>query len=272
MIFTYPKHKTSKRIYWKPDDRKMVVPQNSRPITNKSTPTESAAFMSPHGKARPLKQYRKQLQPYYSNKSSKVDLSRVNVPNGAIKTSNACNVAENIIQEYIVPQSPVCLDMECSVKENDKSKIRRSASTVIDRNYHSSTSSYLKSKCRSYSQKSMPSKVKDESKNSYYMTNCSNDKCSTIHDLNNKKYYCQGAVSSSNRLLRLKNETINKNAASLKSKYGDYTSNACNYANNVQYSEIYIKKDNDNSNQCREKIVYPQNFSRGKTGKRSLCK
>ena len=53
------------------------------------------------------------------------------------------------------------------------------------------------------------------------MSSCSNNKCNkTIYKPNNKKFSTQGSVQSSTRLLRLKNDTINKNGASFRTAFG----------------------------------------------------
>ena len=51
----------------------------------------------------------------------------------------------------------------------------------------------------------------------------------TIFKPNNRQYSCQGAVDSSTRLDRLKQTTVNKNAASLKAAFGSEGASACAY-------------------------------------------
>jgi hypothetical protein len=51
----------------------------------------------------------------------------------------------------------------------------------------------------------------------------------TIFKPNNRQYACQGAVDSSTRLDRLKQTTVNKNAASLKAAFGSEGASACAY-------------------------------------------
>lgn len=57
---------------------------------------------------------------------------------------------------------------------------------------------------------------------------------------NNQQFWQQGATSSSNRLLRLKTNTINKNAVSIGKKFGSESTSALNY--NARSDSSFINK------------------------------
>jgi len=69
---------------------------------------------------------------------------------------------------------------------------------------------------------------------------CYQEKVTTIYKPSNRKFAVQGAVSSSNRLLRLKVDTITKNGSSFRSAYGDAAANAGRYRAS-QNSPYFIK-------------------------------
>lgn len=242
MNFTY----RQRQVSWKPNYRTKAVPKTSKPNTNKHyIDDDNSTFESPFGTARPLKQYRKQIQPYYKTASgNSVSVNRVDAPNGDSYTSS--ETCDNIIYDYVIRKPSPCLgDKFGNVCRGGSNHITRPGKTVIDKTYHTTMSSYLKSKCSTYSQKSLVSDKIDGEENAYKMTNCTDSKCSkTYYKPNNSKFKTQGAVSSSNRLLELKYNTIKKNAASLKNTYGTAARNASTYSNNLR--SVYSEKSKDN--------------------------
>jgi len=79
--------------------------------------------------------------------------------------------------------------------KTDKQKIRYLANTNLSKNYYSTMTEYLKSKNQTFTQKQQE----------YFDLSC----CKiSYYKKNNQPFGVQGAVSSSNRLLRLKYNTI----------------------------------------------------------------
>lgn len=141
---------------------------------------------------------------------------------------------------------------------NPQNNIIRSASTLLSKAYYSTHASYLKSRCNTYDQNI--SIVPNQNVN-YYDANgnllwpnnnpngpqvyttidqynprstqtCNGGqqiKQTVIYKPNNKQFGTQGAVTSSTRLDKLKLDTVNKNAASLRDAFGNEGSSACAY-------------------------------------------
>ena len=267
MIYT---NKQKKVIIWKPNNRQLIVSKNSRPYTNGNyNNIDPNDFQSAFSRPRPLKHYRKQLFPYFNSSSKQISLDNVNGPNGSYYTQaeyffNGCNQGDNTntITDYILDKPDVCngnkYDNKC--KGGNTNVYYRQGTTVTSKNYYQTTKSYLYNKCKTFEQKSKNGIKIDN--NSYKTTNCSNDKCNkTIYKPNNVKFANQGSVTSSTRLLRLKNDTINKNGASFRSAFGSQSSNAGKYKNSIRNESIYFDKDKySNNNNCSITNQYPQNF------------
>lgn len=266
MIFTYSK----KQVQWKPNSYNNVVPKNSKPLTNKNyDENDNNAFYSPFGKARPMKHYRKQIKPFYVTKSGNaVSSSRIDAPNGTQKSVTLdCNENSNFVVDFIVDTSKPCIGTKFdNVCKGGTTTVRRPGKTVLDKNYHTTTSSYLKSKCVSYNQRSVTASKVDGEDYAYNMTNCNSSSCNkTYYKPSNAKYHTQGAVSSSCRLLDLKVNTITKNANSVKDVYGVATANALNYTNSEK--NVITLKAKDNMTVCNNKITYPLNMRSNRSNK-----
>lgn len=152
------------------------------------------------------------------------------------------------------------------IASNPESNIIRSGMTEKNINSQSeteaptkkfsfSTQQYLRSKCRSFDQrltgrlnpgtlyvseddgcciKPVPYSNSDSGSQVRLSTNCPDETCDgnpvkIIVKPNNRQFFQQGAVSSSSRLERLKLNTINKAASSLKKEYGSSAANAAKY-------------------------------------------
>ena len=126
--------------------------------------------------------------------------------------------------DYVIVEPQPCngIKFEGGVCKGGNTNVKRTATTNINKNYSVSYNTYLQKKCKTFKQKSNIGSSIDSDKNSYKITNCNTDKCNkTYYKPNNPNFSQQGAVSSSNRLLRLKNNTINQNGASFKTAFAE---------------------------------------------------
>jgi len=140
---------------------------------------------------------------------------------------------------------------------NPQNNVIKSASTLLSRAYYSDTTGYLKSRCKTYQQNASinqkggvtymtPDKqhiwaTSSATGSQVYQTNdiykprvnphpCGSSGASTvIFKPNNYQYSVQGAVDSSTRIEKLKLNTINTNATSLRNAFGNEAASACRF-------------------------------------------
>lgn len=133
------------------------------------------------------------------------------------------------------------------------SNIIKSGKTKLNKNYYTTTKAYLYARCQTFDQKATPEKragityidangypvyPSDSATGSqvYNTANCSTvcegtgKRVSTIYKPNNTNYAVQGAVDSSTRMMRLRQQAMNKNGASFASAYGAAAANAGKYS------------------------------------------
>lgn len=133
------------------------------------------------------------------------------------------------------------------------SNIIKTGVTKLNKNYYTSTKAYLYARCQTFDQKATPVKragityidanghpvyPSDSATGSqvYNTANCSTvcegtgKRVSTIYKPNNTNYAVQGAVDSSTRMMRLRQQAMNKNGASFASAYGAAAANAGKYS------------------------------------------
>ena len=258
---------SSSYIKWKGLVLTSIVPRNSRPPSNSDNLTN---YSSPFGKARPLKHWRKQLNPPLSSRSSRTTLARINAPGGSItRNSNSCLTCgeDNVAQ--IKTEIGKVLTSNCTYSRDDdgtciSKKIRRSASTTISPTYYTSNSGYLHSRGKTYNQKiKITSEDTDSSiSNSYFVGNTNYKTCvdggvttykkaTTIYKPSNSGFAVQGAVSAGDRLTRLKYNTITRNGASFKSAFGSQAANAGRYHGSTA-APYFVKSKID---KCYKKYI-----------------
>ena len=140
---------------------------------------------------------------------------------------------------------------------NTQNNVIKSASTLLSRAYYSDTTGYLKSRCKTYQQNASINRTSgvtylspdgqhiwatsSANGSQVYQTNdiykprvnphaCGGSGASTvIFKPNNYQYSVQGAVDSSTRIEKLKLNTINTNANSLRSAFGNEAASACRF-------------------------------------------
>jgi hypothetical protein len=141
---------------------------------------------------------------------------------------------------------------------NPQNNVIRSASTLLSRAYYSDTTGYLKSRCKTYQQNASINRAANVQYTGadkellwptssatgpqVYRTNdtyqprvnpyaCDNTggASTVIFKPNNRQYSVQGAVDSSTRIEKLKLNTINTNANSLRTAFGNEAASACRF-------------------------------------------
>ena len=139
-----------------------------------------------------------------------------------------------------------------------QANVIKPATTLLSKAYYTTHEAYMKSRTNTYEQKLLTVPIQGHNADYYsadgqlkwpsdsptgsqvYATTeqynpqstrtCNGRKAGTaIFKPNNRQYSCQGAVDSSTRLDRLKQTTVNKNAASLKAAFGAEGASACAY-------------------------------------------
>ena len=143
---------------------------------------------------------------------------------------------------------------------NPQNNVIKSASSLLSRAYYSDTTGYLKSRCKTYQQNASINRTSgvtylgpngqhiwatsSANGSQVYQTNdiynprvnphaCGGSGASgastVIFKPNNYQYSVQGAVDSSTRIEKLKLNTINTNANSLRSAFGNEAASACKF-------------------------------------------
>ena len=141
---------------------------------------------------------------------------------------------------------------------NPQTNVIRSASTLLSRAYYSDTTGYLKSRCKTYQQNASINRAANvtytgtdkellwptssatgpqvyRTNDTYqprvnpYACNNTGGASTVIFKPNNRQYSVQGAVDSSTRIEKLKLNTINTNANSLRSAFGNEAASACRF-------------------------------------------
>ena len=179
-----------------------------------------------HGRARPIQHYRKQLMP--SSSSGRVSNSAVgmpmDIPGGSSVTlaSDVCLALSTKVND-----GDHCINKACV----DGSDVRRTsekkyyaATTKLSKNYYTDSRAYLRSRCKTFDQNS---KIKKVANDQFQSTSCYNvvkkDGITIIHRCGSKTVVYKpkgpGAVSSSSRLLRLKENTLENNDPNISRRY-----------------------------------------------------
>ena len=192
MLFTY-KDKGPATVF--------TYPSNQRPMTKYNS------IPNIPGKPNPIKHWRKQIEPSVS-KNLIQSHPTIQALENSVKTenSNLCKSYDDI--DYIdtcngVPGSNPCV--------TGSFEIRRSANTIINKEFCWNNKQYLQSRCKTYDQNQTLGTHVDGSK--YYSGSCTTDASGNvckpvIYKPNNKQFKQQGGVSSSSRIAKLKYDTI----------------------------------------------------------------
>ena len=274
-----------------------VVPTNSRPRVNGAS-DDPSLFTSAFGRARPLKQYRKQLQPNPNSGKSRVSYSAFERPGGSVylgEENVKCHTGDDdcetgIVKNYIEQQPfcKVCYKSNCTSCSVGVTHIIRSGLTDKKdpkQKYYHDRKAYLQSRCLTYQQKlsvnpregvtyvdsngkPLPPSDSYTGSQVFNAQNCGND-CDTgstkprvtIYKPSNSTFAVQGAVSSGSRIARLKYNTITRNGASFRSAFGQSAANAGRYRGDGN-AAYFVKSKN---NVCKQGVYR-------RTGKKTACK
>jgi hypothetical protein len=244
---------------WKSNKQVFVnaVPTWSRPMTNGSNPADTDEIQGSancwYPSSRPLKHWRKQLQPRAESGGGRAGVGvPMCIPGGSVtlKQPKDCCKESYILSEYVGKVLPGGANGSCC----KQSQIITSATTVLDKTYYTDSRAYLRARTKTYIQNLSGSKIEsisyeDEAGDRLWPTvtdgpqnraklECG-DICSNnlVYKPNNSVFSQQGAVSSSTRLDRLRLNTIKKNAHSMKKDFG---TNTAKYSGS--YSAPYFLK------------------------------
>jgi hypothetical protein len=205
-------------------------------------------------RALPAKLYRKELA---TSNSRMVSINTMLQPGGAIKTdiqSGACttldiNLTNNTTE---TDKHAVYSENPCYIPAHDALNRVRSAKKMQP-GYNSSASQYLVNKGITFKQQQV-THARDSG--DYYVpggsNTCLSDKpCSTtIYKPSNKKFGCQGGVSSAARLDRLKYDTITTVAGQATTSLGQAAANAMAYRSSLSQQGMTMK----------DKLGYPHKY------------
>jgi hypothetical protein len=216
MLYTYGKGGEQKRS---------IYPVNSRASTNKD---DLSVIQLQSGKPNPIKHWRKQLQPYYANNSTKVTISDVENPS-TTTISSISECQNNAIYTQVI-STPNCdgINTETGCK-GGTANIRRSGSTIYGPNYCSSTRQYLQRRCKSFEQNMMVGKVVNADKNTYLSTQGDNNTC-IVYKTNNGTFNTIDSVVASNFISKRRTDAINQNKYNPNKKLEQSCVLSCNQA------------------------------------------
>ena len=245
-----------------------TVPTNSNPMS-----IEKNTSMKYTGKANPINHWRKQLIPAQglSSSSTKVNVSQVmDRPGGSNHlVSNPSLDCENCLtnmKNYISKEK----NNPCTY---NPARITRSASTKINKNYYTTSKAYLKSRTRLHDQnQTIIASTKNESGTHYNSVYCSDiSDCYSnkqiIYKPNNSGFSKEGAVTSSNRIVKLKYDTIQK----INNKNECCDKNALQYRGNAEAPYYLKSKMNLPANQCLTKRSIDGRQPKGGVGIHTVC-
>lgn len=255
---------TNSIVKWKTNTNTSINGSWSRPFNNSDNFTNSGTEF----KARPIKHWRKQLFPRDGALTNRNNVMSMDVPGGNSFTNlNGCNNNVAFTEENVIKNK----NENCCTNTN----ITRRSSTNLNKNYYTDSRAYLKSRCKTF-QQNLSGNTNNNSDNfdsdgnqlwpnddnngpqvkyiGNSNTNCSdedNNRCTLIYKPNNRNFATQGAVSSGERLLRLKLNTVNKNGASFLTAYGSAGANAGKYHGTSEGPYFLKSKENKCTNYHR---------------------
>ncbi len=214
---------------WKGTSTNSAVPVLSKPDPDATGP----AF-----KARPINHYRKRLTGTSVVGRAGVGMP-MDTPGGTTHLgTTTCSDGTYVVKENIANDSSCVIDISCNHI--------KSASTNLKRTYYTDSRAYLRAKCKTYQQNTMIGDKKSGKTNAYDATSCYDSNCTNkeiIYKPSNSGFATQGAVSSGSRLLKLKVDTVTRNANSF-SAYGHAAQNAGRY--NGSSTAPYFLKSKEN--------------------------
>ena len=232
----------------------LITSGNIRPFTNKDPTNDSFAGF---GLPRPMKHYRRgttinstSSRQVASSTSGHMVSQLIDTPGGFVVKSGSNKIEDcenfrgtelvsdwqpikNLTQKMQPGMVPCDQDNKPLCSQETKAKmISRGASTLIKKNYYTTSSDLLYSRCKTFDQNAFNFKSKVPGEIDTYYPNCSSQRPCTaevIYKPSNQGFAKQGAVSSSTRILALQQQTLKQTKSTYKPKV-----NVC-----VQRSKIY---------------------------------
>lgn len=196
LLFTY-KDKGQATVF--------AYPSNQRPMTKYDSINHIP------GKPNPIKQWRKQLQPsvgpIVQSHATIQDLDH------SIKTQidSTCKSYNDIY--YINECNGIVNELSDANCTTGSAYVRRSASTIINKDFCWNSKQYLQRRCKTFDQNQTLGENVEGYDNEYFGASCTKDPLGNackpiIYKPNNKPFKQQGGVSSSSRIAKLKYDTI----------------------------------------------------------------
>jgi hypothetical protein len=244
-------------ISWKATSTNSIAPSNSRPDLTASGPAFKA---NPIKSWR--KQLIPANNSGSPNRRAGIGMP-MDTPGGSVYLGNvaanttcllyardvgAAGLKENIEKYDNINCQPKADDCFFDISNNRMARITgprriRPSTTLLSKSYYTDHKAYMRGRCLLYDQKltaiPVPTITYVDASNNLLYPNATNtvrqtqdcpakcattNSCQTIYKPNNIKFAKQGAVDSSDRLTRLKLDTVNKNAASYKEVFGSSAS------------------------------------------------
>lgn len=187
-------------VSWKGSSTSYAYPSNQPHLTKYDS------IVNLPGKPNPVKHWRKQLSPYVSSNTVQSHPTIKDIESSTktqdtnLKLSFIYEDVENINKCKGVTDSVPCTTGSFAV--------RRSANTIINKKFCWNSKQYLQSRCKTYDQNNQIGTIVE--KPEYLSGACVND-CQNKHVIykpSNTQFSCQGGVSSSSRIAKLKYDTI----------------------------------------------------------------
>lgn len=245
-------------ISWKGISTNSIAPSNSSPNLSASGPAFKANPIK-HWRKQLIPRANSGNPNRRAGISMPMDIPGGSVYLGNVSTNTSCllnakdvgaaGLKENIEKYDNINCKPKADDCFFDISNNRMARITgprriRSSTTLLNKQYYTDHKAYMRSRGELYDQKLTANPVRgvnylDASGNLQYPNNtntvrntqdCTPSTCAvttsytTIYKPNNIKFAKQGAVDSSDRLTRLKLDTVNKNAASYKDVFGSSAS------------------------------------------------
>jgi hypothetical protein len=218
-----------------------ITSGNIRPFTNKDYTNDTP---SGFGLPRPMKHYRRGTSMNGTNnrqvqKSSSMLVSQLmDTPGGYVVKNSDLNNSEicdtfsgvNLISNWSpiknLTEKPQPGQVSCDengkrIGDQERKAVSRtrSASTIINKKYFTTSSEHLYNRCLTYDQNAFNFKSKIDEDTFYANCSTQENECKkVIYKPNNSKFANQGAVSSSTRILNLQQTAINQGKNSYKPK------------------------------------------------------
>lgn len=238
---------------WKGKSFTQIVMEISKNDTVNDTTFGTNLF-----RALPNKVFRKEIasKPMnLYNHSTKISIEDINSPGGVIMNSSSKNAVDltnktteglvnfmntkDIVSNNETEQPGLCIDPNICREVNARNRVRTSG--IVKPNYNYNTNQYLHRRKKTFEQNQYTYPSNTVCKTSTNETTYNKTLEPTYYKPSNSKFKTQGAVSSSDRLLRLKVDNVDGMGALNRNAYG--SSFAISNAYNPTIASVYNVKE-----------------------------